>query len=76
MKQVEKKYLLLRIITAPIKLLFTLVWVNLMAFIITFKWIRWGSQEVYFTKDTKDSIIKLIEQNELIIKNTQQNENN
>ena len=64
----NKKYLGLRIATSPIKLIFTLMWNILLSFAITFKWVVFGSQELLYGKDGKDSLVKLINQNEEIIK--------
>ena len=66
--KINKKHLLLRIITSPLKLIFTLIWNIMIAFIMTFQWIVFGSQELYYGKDGKDSLVTLIEQNEKIIK--------
>ena len=66
--KINKKYLALRIITFPIKLIFTIVWFFIMSLIISAKWVIFGSQELYYGKDGKNSLTNLIEQNEKIIK--------
>ena len=65
---INKKYLLIRILTFPIKLAFTLFWNNLIALMLTWQWILHGGQELYYGKDNDASLVKLIEQNEEIIK--------
>jgi len=64
----NKKYLGLRIITSPIKLIFTLIWNILLSFIITYKWVVFGSQELLYGVDGKESLVNLIKQNEELIK--------
>lgn len=49
--KLNKKYILLRIITSPIKLIFTLIWM-----------ILYGSDEVYFSENfNRNDMSKLIE---------------
>lgn len=66
--EINKKYLGLRIITSPLKLIFQILWSILLSFVITFKWIVFGGQELYYGKEGKGNLVKLIEQNEEIIK--------
>ena len=67
--KVNKRYLALRIITFPIKLLLNLIWFLALGIFTSIKWVLFGSQELYYGKNEgKDSLVRLIEQNEEIIK--------
>lgn len=70
----NKKKLLLRIITFPIKLSFQIIWGVLSSILLSIKWLKNGSQEVVYGDDFTSSLVRLIEQNEQIIK--AQNQNN
>lgn len=70
----NKKYLWIRIVAFPIKLLFSIIWHSLMGIRLSIQWLVCGGQEVYYGKDHGGSLIKIIEQNEKIIKSF--NENN
>ena len=60
--KLNKKYILLRIITSPIKLIFTLIWMILWSTILVWKWILYGSDEVYFSENfNRNDMSKLIE---------------
>jgi|GEM_PF-4070919 hypothetical protein len=63
----NKEKLPLRIITSPLKLAFQLLWRILCAFMETYSWVRFGSQELMYGKDKGKSLVKLIEQNEKLI---------
>ena len=61
MKKVNKKYLLLRILTFPIKLIFSLLWFNLFALLKTYQWVIFGGDEIIFGTDiNRDSVGELI----------------
>ena len=66
-KKWNKNKLLLRILTFPIKLIFQLFWGFVYSFLITFKWLKNGSQELIYSDDTSDSLVKIIDQNKKII---------
>jgi hypothetical protein len=67
--EINKKFLLIRIITFPFKLLFTLLWMIFFGLLLSFRWLLYGSQEVYFGKHFGNGeLIKIINQNEKIIK--------
>lgn len=61
--KINKKYLLIRIITSPIKLIFLLLWYNLFAVLLLLKWVKNGGQEVFYGTDFGNSIVELIETN-------------
>lgn len=63
----NKKYLLIRILTFPIKLIFSIVWHSLIGLMLSLQWLIHGAQEVYYGKDNGNSLVKIIEQNEKII---------
>lgn len=73
--KIEKRYLGLRICTFWIKLIFSLVWNILFTFVVTYKWILYGSQELLYGKDGKEGLVTLIEQNEEIIKLLKEQQN-
>jgi len=65
----NRNHLISRIITSPFKLALHLVFGFITAFLITWKWIRNGSQElIYGSVEDKESIAFLINQNKEIIK--------
>ncbi|WNH10003.1 hypothetical protein [Thalassobellus suaedae] len=66
--KINTKYLGLRIIAFIPKLAFTLFWFLLIGFMVSVKWLIFGSVELYFGKGGKDDLVRLIEQNEKIIK--------
>ena len=60
--KINKKYLLLRIIAFPLKLLFTIIWFLLFAIFKSIQWVAYGSDEIVFRKDfNRNSITELIE---------------
>ena len=60
--KLNKKYILLRIVTSPIKLIFTLIWMILWSLLLVWKWILYGSDEIYFSENfNRNDISKLIE---------------
>ena len=66
--KINTKYLLLRIIISPVKLLFTVIWFNLIGFLIFFKWLKNGGQEMYYGNDFGGNLTTLIESNEALVK--------
>ena len=72
--KLNKKYILLRIITSPIKLIFTLIWMILWSTILVWKWILYGSDEVYFSENfNRNDMSKLIESVEKLNKQDYEN---
>ena len=72
--KLNKKYILLRIITSPIKLIFTLIWMILWSTILVWKWILYGSDEVYFSENfNRNDVSKLIESVEKLNKQDYEN---
>ena len=72
--KLNKKYILLRIITSPIKLIFTLIWMILWSTILVWKWILYGSDEVYFSENfNRNDMSKLIESVEKLNKKDYEN---
>jgi len=67
--KINKNQLGIRIITFPIKLAFMILWMITYAIVISFRWLLFGSQELYFGKGfgTGD-LSKIVEQNEELIK--------
>ena len=63
----NKKRLILRILTFPLKLAFQILWGVLSSILYSFKWLKNGSQEVVYGDDFEKSIVRLIQQNEEII---------
>lgn len=57
--KINKRYLLLRMLISPIKLIFTIFWFALFSFLKTYQWVIYGSEEIIFGND-KDSIKDLI----------------
>lgn len=76
LKKWNQKKLLLRIATFPIKLLFQLTWGILSSIILSFKWLKNGSQEIVYGDDFNASIVRLIEQNEIMIAKMNRKETN
>lgn len=66
--KINKKYLLLRIISFPIKLALQILWGFLFSILISIQWLKHGSQELIYTNDHATSLARLIEQNEKLIK--------
>lgn len=64
----NKHYLLLRILSFPIKLVFQILWGILLGILQSFHWLKFGSQELLYGKDHGKSLVRIIEQNEQIIK--------
>lgn len=64
----NKTNLLLRIITFPIKLLFSLLWFNLWAIKVSIQWVKNGGQELIYDNTHGRDLVRLIDQNEKIIK--------
>ena len=67
-KKWNTKYLPLRIITFPFKLVFQIVWSVLVGLVISFRWLKNGSQEVYYGDDHTSGLVEILEQNKKIIK--------
>lgn len=67
MKNWNKHYLILRIISLPIKLLFQITWGILLAILQSFHWLKFGSQELLYGKDNGKFLIRIIDQNEKLI---------
>ena len=65
--KIKTKHLLLRVITFPIKLLFTLIWFNLWSIKVSLQWLFFGGEELFYGKD-RATLVDLIQQNEKIIK--------
>jgi hypothetical protein len=60
--KIQKRYFLLRIITFPIKLAFSLVWFLLFGIKISVQWLLFGSQELYYGKGLdRESLANFIE---------------
>ena len=66
-KKWNKKNLILRILTFPIKLTFQIIWGVLSSILYSLKWLKNGSQEVVYGDDFSCSIVRLIDQNQEII---------
>lgn len=66
--KINKTYLGFRIITFPIKLVFTIFWYILLSLMHSLRWLICGGQELLYGTDSKESLVKIIEQNEEIIK--------
>lgn len=66
--KINKKYLVIRIIAFIPKLFFTLVWFLIIGLIHSLKWLKNGGQELYYGDNHDKGLVKLIEQNEKIIK--------
>lgn len=66
--KVNYKYLGFRIISFPIKLLFSLIWSFLIAILISLKWLKNGGQELYYGNEFGGTITTLIDSNEKLIK--------
>ena len=72
--KVNKRYILIRIITLPFKLLFTVVWFLCMAVFSNWKWVLYGGQEIYYSKtDNRDSIWDLMKSNKELIEELNKN---
>jgi len=56
--KVNRRYLGLRILTAPLKLVFTLIWFMLYSLIHVYQWVIFGSDEVVFGNDFNRNTIK------------------
>lgn len=67
--KVNKQNLILRILTFPVKLIFLLLWHNIVGTVVAIRWIFYGSEEVYFGRNGRKSISEVLRQNEIIIKN-------
>lgn len=66
--KINKKYLLLRILSYPFRLVFTLFWMILFGFMLSIRWLLYGSQELYFGKNFGGAhLAEIVEQNEKII---------
>ena len=61
---INKKYLLLRIIVFPLKLVFMWAWYLVFGVMISLKWVITGSQEILIDSG---KLSELIEQNEKMI---------
>lgn len=60
--KINKKYIILRIITSPIKLIFTMFWLILWSLILVYHWILYGSDEIFFSENfNRNDVSKLIE---------------
>lgn len=66
-KKWNKKNLLLRILTFPIKLSLQITWGVLASILYSLKWLKNGSQEVVYGDDFNSSIVRLIDQNQEMI---------
>lgn len=67
--KLNKKYIIIRLLTFPIKLLFTVLWMLLCAIMLSFRWLFYGSTELYFSKNFNTTeLSKIVQQNEDIIK--------
>ncbi len=66
--KINKKYLLLRLLVSPFKLVFTIIWFFLIGILTFLKWLKNGGQELYYADDHGGNLVKLIEQNEAILK--------
>lgn len=60
--KINKRYLLLRIITLPIKLTFHLLWSVLFSILITLKWLKNGGEEIFYGVNTETTLIKILKQ--------------
>lgn len=68
--KINKKYIILRLITLPLKLIFDLLWFNLFVILKTFQWLIYGSDEIIFGKDfNRNSVSELIKTVEKLQKN-------
>lgn len=63
----NKRNLVARILTFPIKIAFQILWGVISSIFISFKWLKNGSQEVVYGDNHGESLVNLIEQNEKII---------
>lgn len=64
----NKKHLLIRIITLPLKIIFSLIWYISICLISNYKWLLYGGQElIYFKKEFKGSLEELISSNEKLV---------
>lgn len=68
----NKKNLILRIITFPIKLIFQITWGVLISILYSFQWLKNGGRELVFGDDFDSSLIRLIKQNQEIINKQEQ----
>lgn len=67
--KINKRLFVLRLITFPIKLTFTVLWSVLIGLKISIQWLINGSQELYFGADHDKSLVALIENTETIVEN-------
>jgi hypothetical protein len=67
MKNWNKHYLILRIFTLPLKLIFQILWGIALGILESFHWLKFGSQELLYGKDNGKSLVRIIEQNERLI---------
>lgn len=75
----NKRHLLIRIITFPFKLLFSSSWYFCICIVSNIKWLLYGGEEVVFFKnETKGILLDIVEQNEKLLNllNPKQDENN
>jgi len=66
--KLNKKYLVLRIITFPIKLFFQVSWSILIGIFTSFNWLMHGGEEIYYGKDNGKSLLEIAQQNKELIK--------
>lgn len=66
--KINTRYLGLRILTFPVKLVFTVLWFFLYSLKCSVQWILFGSQELYYGKDKGANLVEILEQNKEIIK--------
>jgi hypothetical protein len=65
--KINKTHFALRLITFPIKLVFTLLWHLLIGVLYSVKWLKHGGQELYYSNEHGGNLVKLIESNEKLI---------
>ena len=65
--KINKDKFVLRLITIPFKLLFTLIWMIVYGCMLSWRWLLYGSAEFYFGKDFgKGELVQIIEKLEKI----------
>ncbi len=64
----NRKRLILRLLSFPVKLLFQILWGVLSSILISIKWLKNGSQELVYGDDYDVSLVEILEQNKKIIK--------
>lgn len=66
--KINKRFLLLRILASPFKLVFTMVWFNLVGLVMFLKWLKNGGQELFYGDAFGGNLVDLIESNEALVK--------